>query len=61
MDEHAESGVGEGEGVTMEDKIRCRVRGKIEYFAGMAADIPTIDSLGKWYEAFGGWGMAVRE
>ena len=39
--------------VTMGGESRAEVRG------GMAADVFTMD-FGKWYRAFGGWGMAVE-
>ena len=45
----------EGERVISGDKGRSEI-GKV---VGMAADVPTMDSLGKRYEAFGGWGMVA--
>ena len=36
-------------------------RSEIGKVIGIVADVPTMDSLGKRYGAFDGWGMAAGE
>jgi hypothetical protein len=45
----------------MGDKGRGEIRSEIGKVTGMVADVPATDSLGKRYEAFGGWEMTAGE
>ena len=49
------------ERVIMGGKGRDEIRSEIGKVTGMVADVPATDSLGKRYEAFGGWGMVARK
>jgi hypothetical protein len=40
----------------MGGKGRGEIRGEAGEVTGVVANVPTMDSLGKGYEAFSGWG-----
>ena len=47
------------ERVIMGGKGIGEIRSKVQEVTGVVADVPTMDSLGKRYGAFGEWGMAA--
>ena len=48
-----------GERLTLGGKSRGEIKGETGEVTGMVANVPTMDSLGRRYGAFSGWGMAA--
>ena len=46
---------------TLGSKGRVEIRAEVKKFTRMVADASTIDSLGKKYRSFGGWGGQLEK
>ena len=48
-----------GERVTTGGKGKGRISGEAGEVTGVVANVPTMDSLGKWFGTFSGWQLEM--